>query len=120
MNRQARSFRAYELLARHVPGIEKKLVDMDTNELGAYFRDVCVLLWYQGGELINPQLRKGSGGSRGDDAANLKPSVISWIVALFENPNPPLSPTTKMDRGFEHDITGRLLCPMDYNWDDME
>jgi hypothetical protein len=64
------------------------------------------------------QLRKGAGGARGDDAANLKPVIVGWIVALFENPLPPLSPHIKSDRGFEHDITGRLLCPIDYNWSD--
>ncbi|KAF8228060.1 hypothetical protein L208DRAFT_1293518 [Tricholoma matsutake] len=30
----------------------------------------------------------------------------------------PLPPTSKMDRGFEHDNTGCLLCPIDYNWED--
>jgi len=37
---------------------------------------------------------------------------------MFENPLPPLSPHIKSDRGFEHDITGRLLCPIDFDWDD--
>jgi hypothetical protein len=30
----------------------------------------------------------------------------------------PLPPTSKLDRGFEHDDTGRLLCPIEYNWED--
>lgn len=30
----------------------------------------------------------------------------------------PLQPTSKLDRGFENDDTGRLLCPIEYNWDD--
>ena len=25
---------------------------------------------------------------------------------------------TKHGHGFNHDITGRLLCPVDYNWQD--
>ena len=64
------------------------------------------------------QLRKGAGGARGDDAANLKPAVVSWIVSVSENPLPPLLPNVKSDRGFEHDATGRLLCPIDYDWAD--
>jgi hypothetical protein len=44
--------------------------------------------------------------------------VVSWIVGLFENPEPPLSPNIKTDRGFEHDLTGRLLCPIEYDWAD--
>ena len=63
------------------------------------------------------QLRKGAGGARGDDAANLKPAVINWIITLFDNTMPPLLPHTKSDRGFEHDVTGRLLCPIQYDWD---
>ncbi|KAF9455666.1 hypothetical protein BDZ94DRAFT_1360794, partial [Collybia nuda] len=31
----------------------------------------------------------------------------------------PLSPIHKSERGFKHKISGRLLCPIDYNWDDM-
>ena len=59
------------------------------------------------------------GGARGDDAANLKPAVVSWISCIFgANSCAPLSPTSKLDRGFEHDDTGRLLCPIEYSWDD--
>jgi hypothetical protein len=69
--------------------------------------------------LIMIKLRKGSGGARGDDAANLKPAVVSWIAGILGTPIiVPLSPTSKLDRGFEHDDTGRLLCPMEYNWED--
>ena len=64
------------------------------------------------------QLRKGGGGAGGDDTANLKPVIVSWIVALFENSIPPLSPSFKADRGFEHDVIGWLLCPIDFDWTD--
>jgi hypothetical protein len=63
------------------------------------------------------ELRKGAAGARGDDAANLKPAIVSWITDFFENPVP-LSPVSKSDRGFEHDITGKLLCPIDFDWSD--
>ena len=39
-DRQDRTFRGYNLLARHVPGFEKKLVDLDIAQLGVFFRDV--------------------------------------------------------------------------------
>lgn len=64
------------------------------------------------------KLRKGATGAQGDDAANLKPAIVSWLVDFFENPAVPLSPTMKADRGFEHDLTGCLLCPIDYDWND--
>ena len=69
--------------------------------------------------LIMIKLRKGSGGARGDDAANLKPVVVSWIPSILGTPvTVPLSPSSKLDRGFEHDDTGRLLCPIEYDWGD--
>ena len=65
------------------------------------------------------KLRKGSGGARGDDAANLKLVVVSWIACMHgTTPATPLSPSFKLDRGFEHDDTGRLLCPIEYDWED--
>ncbi|KAF8239261.1 hypothetical protein L208DRAFT_1238332, partial [Tricholoma matsutake] len=65
------------------------------------------------------QLWKGAGGGRGDDAANLKPAVVSWIAGALGGPlSRPLPLTSKMDRGFEHDDTRHLLCPMDYDWGD--
>lgn len=63
------------------------------------------------------QLRKGAGGARGDDAANLKPAIVSWISGVLGMAmSTPLSPTSKLERGFDHDDTGRLLCPIEYDW----
>ncbi|KAI6159298.1 hypothetical protein EDD17DRAFT_1762583 [Pisolithus thermaeus] len=45
------------------------------------------------------ELQKGADGAWGDDSTMLK---------------------TTCGRGFNHDVTGKLLCPMDYNWADTE
>lgn len=68
------------------------------------------------------QLQKGAGSARGDDAANLKPVVVSWVGPIFDpdHAHPPLSPTNKSERGFEHHVTGKLLCPIDFDWNDPE
>lgn len=29
-----------------------------------------------------------------------------------------LDPEVKDGRGFDHELTGRLLCPVDYDWED--
>ncbi|KAF8238278.1 hypothetical protein L208DRAFT_1243132, partial [Tricholoma matsutake] len=55
----------------------------------------------------------------GDDAANFKPAMVSWIAGALGGPlSRLLPPTLKMDRGFEHDDTRCLLCPIDYDWGD--
>lgn len=38
---QDRTFRGYELLVQNVSNIEEKLLLMDLDELGVYFREVC-------------------------------------------------------------------------------
>lgn len=39
-NSQCRTFRGYNLLVRHVPGIEAKLLDLELPQLSIFFRDV--------------------------------------------------------------------------------
>ncbi|KAG2052043.1 hypothetical protein BDR06DRAFT_983354 [Suillus hirtellus] len=54
--------------------------------------------------------------TRGDDTANLKHAVVTWLTELFHPLDPPLHTTFKDDRGFVHNITGKLLCPVEYSW----
>ena len=66
------------------------------------------------------QLNKGADSARADDAASLKPEVIHWLMSLTPSPEPALRHCEKDGRGFHHDVTGRLLCPVDYEWGDLE
>ncbi|KAI6040146.1 hypothetical protein EDC04DRAFT_2567493, partial [Pisolithus marmoratus] len=52
----------------------------------------------------------------GDDSATLKVAVAQWLNESQPPPDPPLSTEQKNGRGFNHKITGKLLCPTDYNW----
>jgi hypothetical protein len=117
---QERLYRGYEHLIRQIPSLKTKLLDQDLLELNSLFRDVNSFpISNAKCALIMIKLRKGSGGARGDDAANLKPVVVGWIPSILGTPvTVPLSPSSKLDRGFEHDDTGCLLCPIEYNWGD--
>lgn len=65
------------------------------------------------------QVQAGADGARGDDASSLKGEVIEWIItASTEQVEPPLSTRDKEGHGMNHMITGRLLCPVDYDWAD--
>jgi hypothetical protein len=57
--------------------------------------------------------------ARGDDAGNLKLAVVVWVDELFGPSEPALKPNSKDERGLECDNTGRLLCPGEYNWEDL-
>lgn len=34
--------------------------------------------------------------------------------------SPPISPDAKSERGFNHEATGALLCPVGIDWSDIE
>ncbi|KAG1882190.1 hypothetical protein F4604DRAFT_1921918 [Suillus subluteus] len=68
------------------------------------------------GELIG----KGASAAQGEDIKLLKPVVIDWIVHVGEVVLPPLPCNSKITCGFNHPLTGRLLCPAELDWNDAE
>jgi hypothetical protein len=100
----------------------KRLLDEqgDPELLEMFYKNVCqicpLILMYP----ILFQLRKGSDMARGDDAGNLKFAVVSWVDEIFGPSTPTLKPNLKDERGLNGDHTGRLLCPGEYDWEDIE
>ncbi|KAG2087627.1 uncharacterized protein F5147DRAFT_781271 [Suillus discolor] len=68
------------------------------------------------GELLG----KGASGVRGDDTKTLKSAVLEWLVPRGQVVIPPLSWNIKSDRGFNHEVTGALLCPAGLDWSNAE
>lgn len=66
------------------------------------------------------QLTKGTLGARADDTKSLKSVILDWITPPGGSLNPPLSRNVKTDRGFFHNATGELLCPVTMDWSDEE
>ena len=66
-----------------------------------------------------PQLQKGANDARSDDVRRVKEEVASWINQTL-SPTVPLSTKQRDDRGLQNDVTGRLLCPIEFSWDDDE
>ncbi|KAG1895183.1 uncharacterized protein F5891DRAFT_984496 [Suillus fuscotomentosus] len=62
------------------------------------------------------KLNEGSDGARGDDSASLKCAVANWLMERTPTPNPTIHRQDKSGRGFYNDVTGGLLCPVDYDW----
>jgi hypothetical protein len=66
-------------------------------------------------------LQTGANDARSDDTSRLKIVVAEWLNRRSDsNSNARLSAKGKDERGINHDITGYLLCPIDYDWDDPE
>ncbi|KAG2141981.1 hypothetical protein DEU56DRAFT_734009 [Suillus clintonianus] len=68
------------------------------------------------GELMG----KGASGARGDDTKTLKSAILEWLVPRGQPLIPPLSRNVKSDRGFNHEVTGALLCPAGLDWSNPE
>ncbi|KAG1855855.1 hypothetical protein C8R48DRAFT_608627, partial [Suillus tomentosus] len=64
-------------------------------------------------------LNKGADGARADDMTRLKVTVASWLMQLTPSPSPVIHGQDKLGRGLNNDATGRLICPVDYDWNDL-
>jgi hypothetical protein len=64
------------------------------------------------------QLQKGASSARSDDTKSLKGTVIDWIAPDGGSLSPPIPRNSKIDRGFNHNRTGFLLCPAGLDWED--
>lgn len=98
---QDRLFKAYNKLLDHQPSLRRVLEFGEVRELGNILKE----------------LNRGADSARGDDAASLKPAVVHWLMSA-ESVEPALKPEEKDGRGFDHESTGYLLCPVDYDWYD--
>ncbi|KAJ3514482.1 hypothetical protein NMY22_g14718 [Coprinellus aureogranulatus] len=66
---------------------------------------------------IAVMIQKGANAARSDDTRSLKSAVIDWIAPASGEPiHPHIPKHSKVDRGFNHDITGALLCPTSLDW----
>lgn len=64
------------------------------------------------------KLQKGSSSARSDDTKSLKSAIVDWLMPVGEPLNPPIGRNVKADRGFNHEVTGALLCPTGLDWSD--
>jgi hypothetical protein len=63
---------------------------------------------------------KGASGARGDDTKMLKSAVLEWLVPKGQAVILPLTRNIKSDCGFNHEVTGALLCPAGLDWSNVE
>ncbi|KAH6908694.1 hypothetical protein BKA70DRAFT_1426588 [Coprinopsis sp. MPI-PUGE-AT-0042] len=67
---------------------------------------------------IADMITKGASSARSDDTKSLKSVIVDWITPPNGALVPPLQRNIKTDRGFYHDRTGELLCPVNLDWGD--
>ncbi|KAJ3514959.1 hypothetical protein NMY22_g14577 [Coprinellus aureogranulatus] len=65
---------------------------------------------------------RGYSNAQSDDISKLKTAVGNWLNE-WSDPSIshiPLKTTSREGRGLQHDLCGKLLCPIDINWNDLE
>jgi len=104
-----------------IPGLEEQLVNGSEEnvthvvELVGFSMEIKYISIPDGN-----QIQKGASSARSDDTKSLKGAVLDWLTPRGQSLNPPLSRNVKTDRGFYHERTGALLCPVDLDGSDTE
>ncbi|KAF9058033.1 hypothetical protein BJ165DRAFT_1521357 [Panaeolus papilionaceus] len=98
-----RLYKGYNIMLHLVPSLRSLLDDLD-----AEVEDLDKLV---------SQIQKGANDARSDDLRRVKEELGNWLNSDF-SPPVPFSVRSRADRGLQNDITGRLLCPIEYNWED--
>ena len=103
----------YKELLRWIPSIR----DIPASHLRVALQQVgrsytSASLWL----LMQVQLGKGADCAHNEDTHKLKVLVVHWLMEGMPRPDPPLSIADKSGRGFYNNATGKLLCPIDYDW----
>ena len=62
------------------------------------------------------KLTDGTDAAHADDACHLKLTVVTWLT----DANPQLIAHDKTGRGLYNDTTARLICSVEFDWDNVE
>ena len=71
------------------------------------------------------KLQSWANFDRSEDTSQLKVAIAGWLNTRGPHEKgthftPRVSAKWKEERGILNDTTGQLLCPIDYDWDDLE
>ena len=120
--RRDRDWNSFQALTKLIPVLKQKISDPNELARSLYYTQVRRLSPQSLDStnlLFSLQLLNGANSARSDDTSRIKPKVAEWI-----NTRPGISSEQRLSlsnrnrRGIQHDITGRLLCPIKYDWDD--
>ncbi|KAF9241132.1 hypothetical protein BU15DRAFT_32846, partial [Melanogaster broomeanus] len=90
-------FTVFRGLLRMIPGLEARLMESSEEEV----------------VLIADLIQKGANGARAaDDTKDMKSTIVNWITPKGQSLNPHIPRNVKSGRGFNHERTGALLCPV--------
>ena len=69
--------------------------------------------------LSSQQLQRAADSARSDDLNRIRACIADWLNAARVRPEILLDPNCRQNRGIQHDVTGQLLCPAEYDWNNL-
>ena len=115
----ARSATAVKELRRLIPNFDKK-ADEAPIEFVKFLKQIHTITFpISSAEYHSFQLQDGATNARSNDVLRIMNVVTIWINQQYPE-EPQLSTTNHQGRGIHHLITGMLLCPIQYDWNDAE
>lgn len=119
---ERQEYRVFTALCAGSPNLEDRILGGDDKEVRHIADLVRIITGFtlSWGSNTVAQIQKGSSGARSDDTKSLKGVVLDWITPKGEVLSPPLDRNVKHTRGFHHDRTGFLLCPIGEDWSNQE
>ncbi|KAF9783394.1 hypothetical protein BJ322DRAFT_1008007, partial [Thelephora terrestris] len=101
--RRDRDYQSYLELAKLVPALKVRITNPHQEARMLYYA----------------RLLDCANNARSDDTARVKPNIANLLNNRANNPaSPPLDLETRDTRGLQNDFTGRLICPIKYDWED--
>ncbi|KAI1786467.1 hypothetical protein LXA43DRAFT_1099169 [Ganoderma leucocontextum] len=67
---------------------------------------------------LNVICAHGAGAGHSDDVKGLKVAILGWITDPERGLVPPIKGNQMANRGFNHEATGKELCPAGLDWND--
>ncbi|KAM5532499.1 hypothetical protein V8D89_013852 [Ganoderma adspersum] len=97
-------YQIYTQVIRAIPELEEGLMNQTirTDEL----------------KIIATRIQAGISGARSDDVKGVKHAIIGWITDPEKGLVPSIDHRYMTGCGWNHEVTGRKLCPGGLDWDD--
>ena len=121
LRRHDRDYQSYLELTKLIPSFKDVLANPNDELRGQYYAQVSQLYssWHNLTDLCSIQLLDGTNNARSDDISRMKWAVANFLNGRLNNPPiPSLDVNTRDGRGLQNVFTGRLLCPIKYDWED--
>lgn len=107
-------------LKRLIPNFQERVDKSDPEDLVEFYQqvnhDIHVISI---SESDRGQLQIGANNALSDDVRSIKQAVGNWLNTQMKPvPSPTLDKDCRGQRGLQHDSTGFLLCPIEFDWED--